>query len=119
LPCLLEFRDVVVLRQVHVHPAVPPFLPDEVTHRDLLENMVNVNTYTLTMFSDGIKRKIKMVNIYFGDFRLTLLYEIIDIERFPTAKAFCSFSRVVFPAATSDGKLCGYRGFKQGNPYLK
>lgn len=50
---------------------------------------------------------------------LTLLYEIIDIERFPTAKAFCSFSRVVFPAATSDGKLCGYRGFKQGNPYLK
>ena len=50
---------------------------------------------------------------------LTLLYEIVDIARFPTPKAFCSYARVVFPAATSDGKFCGYRGFKQGNPYLK
>jgi transposase len=49
----------------------------------------------------------------------TLLYEIGDIQRFPTVKDFLSYSRLVKGTVASAGKLKGLRGAKLGNPYLR
>jgi hypothetical protein len=50
---------------------------------------------------------------------LTLLYEIGDINRFPTVKDFLSYSRLVKGTVASAGKIKGLRGAKLGNPYLR
>jgi len=50
---------------------------------------------------------------------LTILYEIGDIERFPTVKDFLSYCRLVKGTVASAGKIKGLRGAKLGNPYLR
>lgn len=50
---------------------------------------------------------------------LTLLYEIGDIERFPTVKDFLSYCRLVKGTVASAGRIKGLRGAKLGNPYLR
>jgi transposase len=50
---------------------------------------------------------------------LTILYEIGDINRFPTVKDFLSYSRLVKGTVASAGKIKGMRGAKLGNPYLR
>ena len=50
---------------------------------------------------------------------LTLLYEIGDIQRFPTVKDFLSYCRLVKGTVASAGKLKGLRGAKLGNAYLR
>jgi len=50
---------------------------------------------------------------------LTILYEIGDIERFPTVKDFLSYCRLVKGTVASAGKIKGLRGRKLGNPYLR
>lgn len=50
---------------------------------------------------------------------LTILYEIGDIERFPTVKDFVSYCRLVKGTVASAGKIKGLRGAKLGNPYLR
>lgn len=50
---------------------------------------------------------------------LTILYEIHDIERFPTVGDFASYARLVKCAHVSAGKTSGYGGTKMGNPHLK
>ena len=50
---------------------------------------------------------------------LVLLYEIGDIERFPTVKDFLSYCRLVKGTVASAGKIKGLRGAKLGNPYLR
>jgi transposase len=50
---------------------------------------------------------------------LTILYEIGDIDRFPTVKDFLSYSRLVKGTVASAGKIKGLRGAKLGNPYLR
>jgi len=50
---------------------------------------------------------------------LTLLYEIGDINRFPTVKDFLSYCRLVKGTVASAGKIKGLRGAKLGNPYLR
>ncbi len=50
---------------------------------------------------------------------LTILYETIDIKRFPTEKNFVSYSRLVAGTNESGGKDFGGKGRKMGNPYLK
>jgi transposase len=49
----------------------------------------------------------------------TILYEVGDIERFPTVKDFLSYSRLVKGTVASAGKIKGLRGAKLGNPYLR
>jgi len=49
----------------------------------------------------------------------TLLYEIGDINRFPTVKDFLSYCRLVKGTVASAGKIKGLRGAKLGNPYLR
>src|SRR5262245_41374728 len=50
---------------------------------------------------------------------LVILYEIGDISRFPTAKDFLSYCRLVKGTVASAGKIKGLRGAKLGNPYLR
>jgi transposase len=49
----------------------------------------------------------------------TILYEIGDIERFPSVKNFLSYCRLVKGTVASAGKIKGLRGAKLGNPYLR
>ena len=50
---------------------------------------------------------------------LTILYEIGDINRFPSVQPFASYSRLVKCKAESAGKTYGTSGNKIGNGYLK
>jgi transposase len=50
---------------------------------------------------------------------LTLLFEIDTVERFPSVKDFCSYSRLVKGSVASAGKVKGLCGGKMGNPYLR
>lgn len=50
---------------------------------------------------------------------LVILYEIQDINRFPTVQQFCSYARLVKCSKESAGKTYGYSGKKIGNAYLK
>jgi len=49
----------------------------------------------------------------------TIVYEIGDVERFPTVKDFLSYCRLVKGTVASAGKIKGLRGAKLGNPYLR
>jgi transposase len=49
----------------------------------------------------------------------TLLYEIGDIQRFPTVKDFLSYCRLVKGTVASAGRIKGLRGARLGNPYLR
>ena len=50
---------------------------------------------------------------------LTILYEIGDINRFPSVKDFLSYCRLVRGTVASAGRIKGLRGSKLGNPYLR
>ena len=50
---------------------------------------------------------------------LTIMYEILSIERFPTVQHFCSYSRLVKCINESAGKKMGTSGSKIGNAHLK
>lgn len=50
---------------------------------------------------------------------LVILYEIENIERFPTVKDFTSYCRLVKIAKESNGKKYGSNGKKIGNDHLK
>jgi transposase len=48
----------------------------------------------------------------------TILYEVDDINRFPTVQRFSSYCRQVKGTVASAGKIKALRGKKLGNPYL-
>jgi len=50
---------------------------------------------------------------------LTIMYEVLSVERFPTVQKFCSYSRLVKCASESAGKKSGTSGSKIGNAHLK
>ena len=50
---------------------------------------------------------------------MTLLYEIHDIQRFPTVGQFLSYARLVKGTNSSAGKYYKPTGAKIGNPHLK
>jgi transposase len=49
---------------------------------------------------------------------LTILYEVDDIQRFPSVQRFSSYCRLVKGTVASAGKIKGLRGAKLGNAYL-
>lgn len=49
----------------------------------------------------------------------TILYEIENIDRFPTVQDFISYCRLIRPKKTSAGKATGSGDKKIGNPHLK
>jgi len=50
---------------------------------------------------------------------LIILYEVDDINRFPTVGEFCNYCRLAPSNAESAGKTVGKQGRKMGNQYLK
>jgi transposase len=50
---------------------------------------------------------------------LTILYEIGDIQRFPSVQQFASYARLIKCKAESAGKVYGTSGNKIGNAHLK
>ena len=50
---------------------------------------------------------------------LVILYEVDDVNRFPTVSDFCSYSRLSPNDTESAGKIVGKQGRKMGNQYLK
>ncbi len=50
---------------------------------------------------------------------LVVLYEVDDLERFPTVRDFCSYALLSPPDSLSAGKIVGTQGRKIGNHYLK
>jgi transposase len=74
-----------------------------------LTNKVAGRDYALLQSVPGIGEHLGM----------TLLYEIGDINRFPTVKNFLSYCRLVKGTVASAGKIKGLRGAKLGNPYLR
>jgi len=50
---------------------------------------------------------------------LTILFEMDTVRRFPTAKDFLSYSRLVKGSVASAGKVKGLTGGKMGNAYLR
>ena len=50
---------------------------------------------------------------------MTLLYEIHDIDRFPSVQHFASYARLVKCSRSSSGKHLGTGGAKIGNVHLK
>jgi transposase len=50
---------------------------------------------------------------------LVILYEVHDIERFPTVQQFASYARLVQCPKESAGKRYGYSGPKIGNAHLE
>ena len=50
---------------------------------------------------------------------LTIMYEVLSVDRFPTVQKFCSYSRLVKCANESAGKKSGTSGSKIGNAHLK
>jgi len=50
---------------------------------------------------------------------LVLLYEIHDINRFPTVQNFVSYARLIKPKKESAGKTTGTANRKMGNAYLR
>ena len=79
------------------------------TQLQQLTKEVAQRDYTLLQTTPGIGE-------YLG---LTILYEIGDINRFPTVKDFLSYCRLVKGTVASAGKIKGLRGAKLGNPYLR
>lgn len=53
------------------------------------------------------------------DHELVLLYEIHTIDRFRSVGDFLSYSRLVTPKQTSDGKVTGQGGNKIGNVHMR
>ena len=84
-------------------------------HRDVEEELqrqtkkVASRDYTLLQTVPGIGEILGLI----------ILYEIGDIERFPTVKDFLSYCRLVKGTVASAGKIKGLRGAKLGNPYLR
>lgn len=50
---------------------------------------------------------------------LVMLYEIHDINRFPTVQNFVSYARLIRPKKESSGKITGTANRKMGNAYLR
>lgn len=79
------------------------------TQLQQLTRQIACREFTLLQSVPGIGKNLGAV----------ILYEIGDIERFPTVKDFLSYCRLVKGTVASAGKFKGLRGAKLGNPYLR
>jgi transposase len=79
------------------------------TQLQRLTRKIASRDYTLLQSVPGIGKNLGAV----------ILYEIGDIQRFPTVKDFLSYCRLVKGTVASAGKIKGLRGAKLGNPCLR
>ena len=108
-----RFPDPAVQKSMEVDLALlgyyDPLLSDLELHIVKAAKQHNANTLYLLQTVPGIGKILSLV----------LLYEIHDIQRFPSVQDFVSYCRLVKCAKESAGKRYGTAGTKIGNAYLK
>jgi transposase len=108
-----RFPDPAVQKSMEVDLALlgsyDPLLNDLELHIVKAAKQHDVNTLYLLQTVPGIGKILSLV----------LLYEIHDIQRFPSVQDFVSYCRLVKCAKESAGKRYGTAGAKMGNAYLK
>ena len=108
------------------------FFPDEAVQKsmdlnlNIIETMVSelykIEHYVKTQAQTHCATDLHILKSFPGIGKilaLTILYEVGDIERFPTVQKFASYSRLVKCKAESAGKTHGTQGNKIGNAHLK
>jgi len=108
-----RFSDPAVQKSMEVDLALlgyyDPLLSDLELHIVKAAKQHNANTLYLLQTVPGIGKILSLV----------LLYEIHDIQRFPSVQDFVSYCRLVKCAKESAGKRYGTAGAKMGNASLK
>jgi len=108
-----RFSDPAVQKSMEVDLALlgsyDPLLNDLELHIVKAAKQHDANTLYLLQTVPGIGKILSLV----------LLYEIHDIQRFPSVQDFVSYCRLVKCAKESAGKRYGTAGAKMGNAYLK
>jgi transposase len=108
-----RFPDPAVQKSMEVDLALlgsyEPLLRDLELHIVKAAKQHDPNTLYLLQTVAGIGKILSLV----------LLYEIHDIQRFPSVQDFVSYCRLVKCAKESAGKRYGTAGAKIGNAYLK
>jgi transposase len=108
-----RFPDPAVQKSMEVDLALlgsyDPLLNDLELHIVKAAKQHDANTLYLLHTVPGIGKILSLV----------LLYEIHDIQRFPSVQDFVSYCRLVTCAKESAGKRYGTAGAKMGNAYLK
>jgi transposase len=108
--------------------AALPLPPETRLYAELLLEKLHVVTKQLDQMEDYIQQRCRQDSAYaallaipgFGPIiTMTVLCEIGDIGRFPNARCFSSYCRLVPAARDSGGKAGTGKGGKQGNRYLK
>ena len=108
-----RFSDADVRKNVEVDLGVMDYFGEQVKQ---LESYIirhakkfNPRTYHLLQSVPGIGAILALV----------MMYEVQDINRFPTVQSFCSYGRLVKCPKESAGKRLGFGGGKIGNAHLK
>jgi len=104
-------------------PAVRLNVETDIGIMDSLHEEINrLNNYIIKharAFKPRLLYKLKTFRGIGDVLALTILYEIEDINRFPTVQNFCSYCRLVKCAKESADKRMGSSGSKIGNAHLK
>jgi len=108
-----RFKDPLVQKMINVDFAVieayDPIIAE--MERDIIQSAKHHNpvSHALLNTIPGVGRILSLV----------ILYEIENINRFPTVQDFASYARLVKCAKESNGKKYGSSGKKIGNAHLK
>jgi transposase len=108
-----HFQDPVVQQMIGLDTGLIAYLDEQlrVLEQDLARKAKahDAFAYHLLRSIPGIGRILTLV----------ILYEIENVERFPSVQHFASYARLVKCKKQSAGKTYGHSGKKIGNPYLK
>ena len=108
-----QFSDPTIRKNIELDLSVADHLHAEIVQ---LENYIIRKTKA---FDSRTYYRLQTVPGIGQILALTILYEIGEIDRFPTVQSFASYARLVKCSKESAGKLYGYGGGKIGNPQLK
>ena len=120
------------LRNKQLRAATPDLFPDPVVRRNVQLDLDLIESYD-PLISNLELELVRMTNHHHGHafhllrtipgvaeiLGMTFLYEIHDIDRFPTVQQFCSYARLIGGTHESAGKKTGSGGNKIGNVHLK
>ncbi len=108
-----HFHDPTVRKNIEIDLAVADH------HHDLINQLEAYLCRHVKQFDPRTYYRLRRVPGIGKVLALIILYEVGDINRFPTVQSFCSYARLVKCPKESAGKLYGYGGGKIGNAHLK
>ena len=108
-----RFTDPTVRKNVETDLAVADYVH---TQLNMLENYIIRH---IKQFDPRTYYRLQSVPGIGDILALVILYEVGNIDRFPTVQAFCSYCRLVKCPKESAGKKYGYGGGRIGNAHLK